>query len=153
MRGRGVLWMSVALGALFAAGLAHATDITVVDGETLTVPQILSGAGDTLTVETGGAIEVVTDTAVSATGSGVTITNAGKIWGLMSAVELGDGNTLYNSGTMTGEVSIGHQGWFRKLRHELWNHRQRLWCCECDWHRQRDCQFRVDARRRSWDLA
>jgi uncharacterized protein with beta-barrel porin domain len=99
--------MSVALGALFAAGLAHATDITVVDGETLTVPQILSGAGDTLTVETGGAIEVVTDTAVSATGSGVTITNAGKIWGLMSAVELGDGNTLYNSGTMTGVVISG----------------------------------------------
>ncbi|MGL6183285.1 MAG: hypothetical protein ACRC2G_14010, partial [Aestuariivirga sp.] len=101
------LWTSVGLGALFAAGLAHATDITVVDGETLTVPQILSGAGDTLTVETGGVIEVGTDTAVSATGSGVTITNAGKIWGLKSAVELGDGNTLYNSGTMTGEVHSG----------------------------------------------
>ena len=107
MRGRRALWISVALGALFAAGLAHATDITVVDGETLTVPQILSGAGDTLTVETGGVIEVGTDTAVSATGSGVTITNAGKIWGLKSAVELGDGNTLYNSGTMTGDVDSG----------------------------------------------
>ncbi len=75
--------MSVALGALFAAGLAHATDITVVDGETLTISQILSAAGDTLTVEAGGAIEVSTDTAVSATGSGVNIKNAGKIWGAL----------------------------------------------------------------------
>jgi hypothetical protein len=47
---RRALWTSVGLGALFAAGLAHATDITVVDGETLAVPQILSGAGDTLSL-------------------------------------------------------------------------------------------------------
>ena len=102
MKRRRVLRTSVALAALFATGLARAADTTITSGETVTTQQVLSAAGDTLTIEAGGSMLVDTVTAIVATGSGVAITNAGTVQGGDWAVGLGDGNTLVNSGELIG---------------------------------------------------
>jgi autotransporter-associated beta strand protein len=95
---------------------AQAADLTVSSGQTVT-STVNFGGSDTITVAAGGAITVTGNSSQSAlawstpaTGSGVTINNAGVITGALRAISYsassGGPITINNSGTIKSTVAI-----------------------------------------------
>ena len=128
------LGLTVATAALLAPLPVHAADVVVGSGTTLTTKQILGAAGDTLTVEVGGLIDVSGNNAVEAPASGVSVSISGTVisdqsafvlissrnklssTGLIKALDhgvfiLGTGNSVANAGTVSAsEVGIAIHG-------------------------------------------
>ncbi|MFO1122530.1 MAG: autotransporter domain-containing protein [Hyphomicrobiales bacterium] len=96
-----VLLASVAAQALLLASGAHAADTVIPNGATVTIGQVLTQEGDSLTVETGGAISVGDEIAVDAQVDGVTLAIAGTVQaGAATAVHLSDESILSLTGVI-----------------------------------------------------
>jgi hypothetical protein len=95
------LLASVAAQALLLANAAHSADTVIPSGATVTIGQVLTQEGDSLTVETGGVISVGDETAIDAQADGVTLAIAGVVQaGAATAVRLSDESILSLTGVI-----------------------------------------------------
>lgn len=110
----GLLLAGVATSAFALCSTAQADSFTIVNGQTVTTTQTLNNAGDTGTVQAGGAIAVTgTDNAIEASAEEVTINNhgmvssagiAGSTIHVTSAkVTINNFGTVTNSGAVDGD--------------------------------------------------
>ena len=97
--------------ALMLATPTFAADFTIVDGQTETTPQTLTGTAgnNTGVIETGGTLTVGAGLdAITATGADNTITNSGSITGGSEGItSTGDDVTITNNGAITSTTNDG----------------------------------------------
>lgn len=99
------LTLTVAMAALLAPMNTMAAEVIIPDGFIVTSTQVLSAPGDSLTVESGGVIDV-DDTFGVLGGTDVSVTVAGRVAGRIVGIRIGSDSTITNSGTIEGALGI-----------------------------------------------